>query len=93
LENNKELEPKVKKMAEAMGLSDHSVGSFIAEVERILDAIGIPKSLSAIGVPLDCSQRIAEKALKDSAAATNPVQATVDQVRTLIEASITKARD
>jgi alcohol dehydrogenase class IV len=93
LENNKELEPKVKKMAEAMELSDHSVGSFIAEVERILDAIGIPKSLSAIGVPLDCSQRIAEKALKDSAAATNPVQATVDQVRTLIEASITKARD
>lgn len=85
-------ELKVKRMAEAMGLVDKSKIGFIDGIEKMLDEIGIPRSLSEIGVPLDCAARIAEKALKDSAAATNPRQADIDEVRYLIETCIVRAR-
>ena len=86
------MEAKVRRMAEAMEISDHSVTGFIAAIEGILDEIQIPKSLSEIGVPLDCAERIATKALKDSAAKTNPRLASLDEVRVLIETAIRKAR-
>ena len=86
------LEEKVRRMAEAMEIPDRSVAGFIAAVEAIFDEIKIPKSLSEIGVPLDCAERIASKALKDSAAKTNPRSASLDQVRVLIETAIQKAR-
>ena len=85
-------ELKVRRMAEAMGLQDQSKNGFVSRIETILDEIGIPRSLSEIGVPQDCAERIAEKALQDSAAATNPRQANVDQIRCLIETAYAKAR-
>ena len=86
------MEEKVRRMAEAMEILDHSVAGFIAAVEALLDKIRIPKSLSEIGVPTDCAERIAVKALKDSAAKTNPRSASLDEVRVLIESAITRAR-
>ena len=86
------MEEKVRRMAEAMEIPDHSVAGFIAAIEAILDKIRIPKSLSEIGVPTDCAERIAVKALKDSAAKTNPRSASLDEVRVLIESAITRAR-
>ena len=61
------MEEKVKRMSEAMQFKDHSVDAFISNIENILDRIKIPKSLSEIGVPEDCVDRIAEKAMKDQA--------------------------
>jgi len=43
-------------------------------------------------VPMDCAERIAAKALKDSAAKTNPRSASLNEVRVLIETAIKKAR-
>ena len=86
------MDEKVRRMAEAMEISDHSVEGFIAAVEAILDEIRIPKSLSEIGVPIDCAERIAVKALKDSAAKTNPRLASLGEVRELIVTAINKAR-
>jgi alcohol dehydrogenase class IV len=86
------MDEKVRRMAEAMEISDHSVAGFIAAIEVILDEIRIPKSLSEIGVPIDCAERIAIKALKDSAAKTNPRSASLGEVRELIEIAIKKAR-
>ena len=86
------MDEKVRRMAEAMEIADHSVEGFIAAVEVLLDEIRIPKSLSEIGVPIDCAERIAVKALKDSAAKTNPRSASLDEVRVLIETAIKKAR-
>ena len=86
------MDEKVRRMAEVMQISDHSVAGFISAIESILDEIHIPKSLGEIGVPMDCAERIAAKALKDSAAKTNPRSASIDEVRVLIETAITKAR-
>ena len=86
------MDEKVRRMAEAMEIADHSVEGFIAAVEKLLDEIRIPKSLGEIGVPMDCAERIAAKALKDSAAKTNPRLASLDEVRVLIETAIKKAR-
>ena len=86
------LESQVARMARVMNLKDDSVDSFIAEIEGMLDGINIPKSLKEIDVPSECAQRIAEKAILDSAAGTNPRQATVEEIRVLVETAIEKAR-
>ena len=85
-------EAKVERMAQAMRLDDTSVEGFISEVERLLDAIGIPSSLAEIGVPPDCAGRIAEKAIQDGAAGTNPRPASVAEIKTLTETAIAQAR-
>ena len=86
------MEHKVKRMADAMGLTDASVDAFIVEVERILNDINIPRSLNEIGVPADCASRIAEKAMQDSAAGTNPRTASRAEMELLVESALAKAR-
>ena len=86
------MEAKVARMAGAMGLADPAPAAFVAAVERLLDDLAIPRSLGEIGVPADCARRIAEKALQDSAAATNPRPATLEQTRALVETAIARAR-
>ena len=68
------------------------MNGFINSVEVLLDEIAIPKSLGEIGVTVDCAERIASKALRDSAARTNPRIATLAEVQALTETAITKAR-
>ena len=86
------MEPQVRRMADAMALEDRSVEGFIAAVEALLDDLDIPRGLGEIGVPMTCAERIAAKALRDSAAGTNPRQATLAEVRTLVETAISGAR-
>ena len=86
------MEEKVKRMSQAMQFEDHSVDSFISNIEKLLDRIKIPTGLHEIGVPEDCASRIAEKAMIDSAFATNPREASFDEVHQLVVTSIKKAR-
>ena len=86
------MEEKVKRMSQAMQFEDHSVDSFISNIEKLLDRIKIPTGLHEIGVPEDCASRIAEKAMVDSAFATNPREASFDEVHQLVVTSIKKAR-
>ncbi len=86
------LDAKVIRMAEAMGIEDRTVEGFIRAVESILDEIEIPRSLGEIGVPADCAGRIAQKAIQDSAAATNPRRASVAEIRDLVTTAISQAR-
>ena len=83
---------KIKRMAETMQMSEHTDIAFISQIESILDELNIPKSLAEIDVPISCANRVAEKALLDSAAATNPRHADVDEMRQLIETAITRSR-
>ena len=82
------MEEKVARMSQAMNLTDNSISGFIDNTETLLNRLQIPKSLGEIGVPLDCSRRIAEKALIDSAAATNPKKANAFELENLVKQSI-----
>ena len=86
------LNEKVLRIAQVMGLDDNSDKAVIAEIERLLDDVKIPRSLIEIGLPSDCAQRIAEKAMLDSAAGTNPRRASVEEVKDLVENALQKAR-
>ena len=56
------------------------------------DEVYIPRSLSEISVPKGCEERIARKALLDSAARTNPRAASLAEMRLLVKTSLNKAR-
>ncbi|MEM9279319.1 MAG: iron-containing alcohol dehydrogenase [Pseudomonadota bacterium] len=86
------MDEKVLRMAQAMQLDDQSADGFIIAIEKMLDELAIPKALSEIGVPDDCAERIAEKALLDSAAGTNPRSVSLQQAQELVVKAIEKAR-
>lgn len=85
-------EDKVRRMAQAMNLKDTSIAGFLTGIEAMLDELGIPKSLKEIGVHADSAKRIAEKAMQDCCARTNPRIATLGDVIPLTEAAISRAR-
>ena len=90
--NFPELEGKVQRMSSAMNYEDSSVEAFISNLDELLNQIEIPKSLDEIGVPIDCVKRISEKAMKDSAYATNPRIASLEDMNQLVYKSIKQAR-
>ncbi|MAJ30993.1 MAG: dehydrogenase [Gammaproteobacteria bacterium] len=90
--NFPELEGKVQRISSAMNYEDTSVEAFISNLDELLDRIEIPKSLDEIGVPIDCVERISEKAMKDSAYATNPRIASLEDMNQLVYKSIKQAR-
>ncbi|MDE0695300.1 MAG: iron-containing alcohol dehydrogenase [Boseongicola sp.] len=86
------LDAKMTRMAEVMGIEDRTVEGFVRAVESMLDEIEIPRSLGEIGVPMDCAGRIAQKAVQDSAASTNPRRASVAEISDLVTTAISRAR-
>lgn len=90
--NAPDIAAKVPIMAQAMGLEDTGFDAFHAHICRLLDEIGIPKTLAEIGVPTDCAPRIAAKAIQDSAAGTNPRALTVEAIIPVITEALCKGR-
>lgn len=86
------LDEKRRQMADALSINDKTTDGFVGDIEATLNRLDIPKSLSSIGVPLDCASRVAEKAMFDSAASTNPVKGNSSDIKALIERSILEAR-
>ena len=86
------LADKIEPLSQAMGLRDTSFEAFYAHVCAILDQVGIPKTLTDIGVPSDCAARIADKALQDSAAGTNACALTAQDIERVIALALTKGR-
>ncbi len=84
---------KVRFISHAMDLKDASSEIIIQEIEEILDYLDIPRSLSEIGVPLECKKRIAKKAMLDSATGTNPRVTQIKDLEELTEISILSARN
>ena len=71
---------------------DKSFDGFYRAVCEMLDSLGIPLTLADIGVPADCAAVIAEKAIQDSAATTNPRVASVAEIQSIIERAISHGR-
>ena len=84
---------KVRFISHAMDLKDASSEMIIQEIEEILNYLDIPRSLSEIGVPLECKKRIAKKAMLDSATGTNPRVTQIEDLEELTEISILSARN
>ena len=83
---------KIGPMAQAMGLKDNSFEAFYTHVCNTLDQVGIPRTLTDIGVAPDCAARIAAKALQDSAAGTNPCILTVQDIEAVIAEALGRGR-
>ena len=90
--NAPSITDRVGPMAQAMGLHDTSFDALYAKVCEILDTVEIPKTLKEIGVPDDGVERIAAKALQDSAAATNPRPATEQQLAEIMRHALNIGR-
>jgi alcohol dehydrogenase class IV len=91
-ENLSVLGDKATRMAMAMDLEDTSHEGLARAVEALLDRINIPNGLADLGVPADCAARIAEKAMQDSAATTDPGDWTAQRAEALINRAMTAAR-
>ena len=74
---------KVRSISHAMDLKEASSDMIVKEIEQILDYVNIPRSLTEIGIPLECKKRIAKKAMPDSATATNPRLAQIEDIEKL----------
>lgn len=83
---------KISVMSEAMGLKKNDFDYFYKSICDLLDQFEIPKKLSDIGVKDSSVKSLAKKALKDSAFATNPKTATLEEMMELIETSINYGR-
>ena len=86
------LADKIEPLSQAMGLRDTSFEAFYAHICAILDRVGIPKTLTDIGVPSDCAARIADKALQDSAVGTNACALTAQDIERVIAVALNKGR-
>jgi len=90
--NASSISDKLPQMAGAMDLEDKSFEAFYAAVCALLDRLDIPGTLADIGVPADCAAVIAARAIQDSAAATNPRQASVAEIQGIVEIALTEGR-
>ena len=78
-------EAKYARIRQAVGLSE---GADLAEwIAALVARLGMPGSLSAMGVPRDALPAIAEAAVQDHSSATNPRPATAQDYARILEES------
>ena len=90
--NKDSLGTKIPIMCEAMGIKKNNFEYFYQSICDLLDKLEIPKNLSKIGVDDTTIERIAKKAMKDSAFTTNPKTASLKDMMGLIEITIHNGR-
>ncbi|MEO0976153.1 MAG: iron-containing alcohol dehydrogenase [Pseudomonadota bacterium] len=78
-------EDKYARLAEAMGLTGGT--EVRPAIKEMTSAIGLPVSLSELGVQKDLFDRIIAGALADHSHKTNPVEASAEDYRRMLEAS------
>ncbi|MEM7280948.1 MAG: iron-containing alcohol dehydrogenase [Pseudomonadota bacterium] len=89
--NEPNISKKVPEMANALGVKGTFDG-FYNQVCDLLDELSIPKKLSDIGVPLECTPSIAKKAMHDAAAGTNPRTVAVTEIQKVVEDALLVGR-
>ncbi len=90
--NASHIRHKVPAMTSALGLGDCGFEGLYRAICELLDELEVPVTLADIGVPADSSQALAEKAILDAAASTNPRPAATDEIRAVIEFALTRGR-
>ncbi|MCY1392280.1 NAD-dependent methanol dehydrogenase [compost metagenome] len=90
--NEAHISPRLKPVAEALDLPDAGFETFYNAICAKLDALSIPKSLSALGVQHGDVEQVARKALGDPARSTNPRDSSLEQLEALLTQAIDQAR-
>lgn len=91
--NRPVIEARLAPVCHAMGLPSDDFTAFYAAICARLDALDIPESLAAIGVPRERLNEIAAKALLDPARGTNPRGSDLAQLEHLLSQAIDQARN
>ena len=90
--NEHSIADKVPALCSALGFERETFEGLHDGVCGMLDEFGIPKSLSELDVSADAATEIALKASRDPAAASNPRQASIEEIEALIHEAIAGAR-
>jgi len=90
--NRDAIADKVPAMCRAMDLPGRGFDDFYGATIALLDRLDIPRSLADLGVEPARAGEIAEKALADAAAATNPAPASLAEIEGLLLEGIRQAR-
>ena len=90
--NQNTINHKVEVMNYATFTKTEGFDDFYSNICNLLDDLEIDRGLKSLGVNANKVSEIALKASKDAAASTNPRQATITQLETLISNSLVNAR-
>jgi alcohol dehydrogenase class IV len=82
--NRAAIEPRIERLAAYLGLRP-SFEAFLEWVLALRRDIGIPHTLVALGVPLDRADLVAEMALGDPTAGSNPIPLTKKSLREIFD--------
>lgn len=86
------LDPYLPAMAQALSLHDARFDTFYHAICQLLDDLQVPKTLGELGIPVSAAPGLAAKAHRDAAAGTNPRQASIADIETLLEDIIGRGR-
>jgi alcohol dehydrogenase len=86
--NRAAIEQRIERLAAYLGMKP-SFEAFHAWVLALREEIGVPHTLVALGVPLDQADLIAEMAIVDPTAGSNPVKLTKAAARQIFDAAAT----
>ena len=90
--NEKVINEKVPVMCQAMNLKKNDFDYFYKSICELLNQLDIPKNLTEIGIKDSSLDSLSKKALTDSAFATNPRTATLQEMKDIISQSIFEGR-
>ena len=86
--NQREISGRIERVARYIDLADASFDGFLNWVLELRALLGIPHTLSSIGIDERQKQRVGEMAIEDPTAATNPVAFTATQYSELFARAV-----
>ena len=86
--NREAIEPRIERLAAWLGLASADFEGFLAFILGLRESLSIPHTLSTLGLQDPDIDRLAEMAVADPSATGNPIELTVANVRSLLEAAI-----
>jgi alcohol dehydrogenase class IV len=86
--NESAIAEKIARLGRYLGLAKPGFAGFLDWVLELRQKIGIPHTLSQLGVKTDHLERFSKMASEDPTAGGNPVKAGVPEMRTMYEAAL-----